>query len=151
MDDQKLLKMTKTSFEFLDKDFEFKLVNVQHRGNGLYTLQYRRREESLGIDIQVESIDFGVYILLVSLKNGKDPDGYYVNIKGETVREHLYEYLERIKKLPNGYFGDSRNKYKQFKLANSEDKKYKVVQEILDFKAELLKNNIKYINKNQVE
>lgn len=145
MEDEKLVEMAKASFSFLEKDYSFKLETVKQKNNSLNTLQYRSEKRDLGIDIEVETIDFGVYVLLVSLNKGEEPDGYYINRKGETVREHLFRYLDKKSRLPNGYFNESRKRYKDLKNANSETKKYKIVQEIIDLKVTLLKDNFNHI------
>jgi len=148
MGNQKLVEMTYSSFIFLEKEFSFKLDNVEQTGNSLNTLRYRRKIEDLGIDIEVESMDIGVYVLLVSLENGREPDGYYVNKEGEKVREHLVKYLQQENKLPIGYLEETRKKYRELQKVNSEGKRYLIIQEILDFNASLLKNHINFIIKN---
>lgn len=147
MDNQKLVEMAHDTFIFLEKEFSFKLDSIERKGNFLTTLRYRSKKVDLGIDIEVESMDFGVYVLLVRLKDEKEPEGYYVNSIGEIVREHLYKYLLKENKLPNQYLSESRNKYKDYQKAKSEDKKIKIAQDILDSNATLLKEYIDFIKK----
>lgn len=127
---------------------------LKYSGLEKFTLKHNSKTvisflgENIGVQVELDWRDVGVFVLLVKLDNGSLPDGYYV-YNGKIVRVHLLKFIEKLRKheikieIPNIYpkkipYND---KEECLKIMDSESEKY----------AKLFEKTIKLLPNNQLE
>ncbi|MGE5396295.1 MAG: hypothetical protein ACM3MK_02020 [Chitinophagales bacterium] len=80
-----ILLEIKQAFNFLIDKYNFEL-QMKTR-NAYAVLKYRRKD--IGIDLEVEYVDFCVSVMIVRITNGKEPKVYIRDDNGKKYREYL--------------------------------------------------------------
>jgi hypothetical protein len=72
IDSNEYIKKVKDYFEFLIRDFDFKLLEEKVRGNAFYDIQYK--DNSRVVSISYENIEDYLLVIVFMLQNGDMPD-----------------------------------------------------------------------------
>jgi hypothetical protein len=94
MGDQKQIEISvEERFSFLSES-GFTQIKVK-RSSLITTISFLT--EKIGIQIEIDWRERGVFVLLAKLDEGELPKGYYASM-GQTVRISLVDYLKKLKK-----------------------------------------------------
>lgn len=72
IDSNEYIKKVKDYFEFLIRDFDFKLLEEKIRGNVFYDIQYK--DNSRVVSVSYENIEDYLLVIIFMLKDGDMPD-----------------------------------------------------------------------------
>ena len=96
-------RLAEKYFRFLIEDWGFSKHHVRNI-NSEYSMEYRLVEKDIGVDIDFNIYDCGVYVQIIRLKEGDYPKswGYGVDDQGKPCRKYLGEILHEygIRKMP---------------------------------------------------
>lgn len=139
MDTQKTVE---EYFSFLTESWGFKKLDVV-KGNTSINIKYRI--EDFGVDIAIEYIGFIFSVLLVRLKDGAEPSGYYVQ-KDKIVRKYLEEFLLESGLIKKREIDEYKKFHKKMIKGNLNDTQ-RDHMELLIIKAKslLLEKNMRFI------